>query len=167
MASKQFHLMMFPWLAFGHMIPLLELSKKLASKGIRVSFYFATFVLRYFRNMNYNRNRRVDRAGLHVSFLNNYVNFGISIDPVLAQVPSNLANHLKFVEVLLPFVDGLPENCQATIDLQLNQIQYLKKAFDGLQASFEKLVHEDLAYLILFDFIQCWIPGIATKFGVP
>ncbi|KAB5514361.1 hypothetical protein DKX38_028267 [Salix brachista] len=29
-------------------------------------------VLRYFRNMNYNRNRRVDRAGLCISFLNNY-----------------------------------------------------------------------------------------------
>ncbi|XP_011043117.1 PREDICTED: UDP-glycosyltransferase 91A1-like [Populus euphratica] len=32
MASKQFHVMMLPWLAFGHMIPSLEFSKKLASK---------------------------------------------------------------------------------------------------------------------------------------
>ncbi|KAG5223039.1 UDPGT domain-containing protein [Salix suchowensis] len=121
MASKQFHVMMFPWLAFGHMIPYLEFSKKLASKGIRVSF---------------------------------------------VSTPRNLQRLPPFVEVLLPPVDGLPES-QATIDLQLDQIQYLKKAFDGLQASFEKLVREDLPDLILFDFIQCWIPGIAAKFGVP
>ncbi|KAF9663342.1 hypothetical protein SADUNF_Sadunf17G0039900 [Salix dunnii] len=36
----------------------------------------------------------------------------------------------------------------------------------SLQASFEKLAREDLPDLILFDFIQCWIPGIAAKFGV-
>jgi hypothetical protein len=40
MASKQFHVMMSPWMAFGHMIPFLELSKKLSAKGVRISFLF-------------------------------------------------------------------------------------------------------------------------------
>ncbi|KAA8546694.1 hypothetical protein F0562_003075 [Nyssa sinensis] len=35
--SKQ-HVVMFPWLAFGHMIPYLELSKFIAQKGHTVSF---------------------------------------------------------------------------------------------------------------------------------
>ncbi|KAA8546693.1 hypothetical protein F0562_003076 [Nyssa sinensis] len=35
--SKQ-HVVMFPWLAFGHMIPYLELSKFIAQKGHVVSF---------------------------------------------------------------------------------------------------------------------------------
>ncbi|KAJ4966935.1 hypothetical protein NE237_018784 [Protea cynaroides] len=36
--SKNLHIVMFPWLAFGHMIPFLELSKCLAQKGHQISF---------------------------------------------------------------------------------------------------------------------------------
>ncbi|GMQ03558.1 hypothetical protein CsSME_00049315 [Camellia sinensis var. sinensis] len=32
------HIFMFPWLAFGHMFPFLELSKLIAQNGLRVSF---------------------------------------------------------------------------------------------------------------------------------
>ncbi|KAA8530736.1 hypothetical protein F0562_005330 [Nyssa sinensis] len=32
------HIVMFPWLAFGHMIPYLELAKLIAKKGHKVSF---------------------------------------------------------------------------------------------------------------------------------
>ncbi|XP_019183026.1 PREDICTED: UDP-glycosyltransferase 91A1-like [Ipomoea nil] len=32
------HIVMFPWLAFGHMIPFLELTKLIAQKGHKVSF---------------------------------------------------------------------------------------------------------------------------------
>ncbi|GMH15279.1 hypothetical protein Nepgr_017120 [Nepenthes gracilis] len=36
--ERKLHMVMFPWLAFGHMIPFLELSKSLAKKGHHVSF---------------------------------------------------------------------------------------------------------------------------------
>nr|GMC67537.1 UDP-glycosyltransferase 91A1-like [Ipomoea batatas] len=36
--GKPLHIVMFPWLAFGHMIPYLELSKLIAFKGHKVSF---------------------------------------------------------------------------------------------------------------------------------
>jgi hypothetical protein len=132
MASKQFHVMMFPWMAFGHMIPFLELSKQLAAKGIRISFI--------------STQRNVQR---------------------LPSIPSDLAENIKFVELPLPSVDGLPENCEATVDLQEEQIPYLKKACDGLKAPIERLIHKDPPHLILFDIIQCWIPETAAKFGVP
>ena len=32
------HVVVFPWLAFGHMIPFLELSKRLARRGHAVTF---------------------------------------------------------------------------------------------------------------------------------
>ncbi|XP_027367323.1 UDP-glycosyltransferase 91A1-like [Abrus precatorius] len=35
---KKLHIVMLPWLAFGHMIPNLELAKLIAQKGHRVSF---------------------------------------------------------------------------------------------------------------------------------
>jgi hypothetical protein len=37
-ASTPLHVVVFPWLAFGHMIPLLELSKRLARRGHGVTF---------------------------------------------------------------------------------------------------------------------------------
>ena len=36
--EKKLHIAMFPWLAFGHMIPYLELAKLIAQKGHRISF---------------------------------------------------------------------------------------------------------------------------------
>ncbi|XP_031480132.1 putative UDP-rhamnose:rhamnosyltransferase 1 [Nymphaea colorata] len=38
MGEKQCHVVMVPWLAFGHLIPFLELSNALAAKGINISF---------------------------------------------------------------------------------------------------------------------------------
>ncbi|KAH0745253.1 hypothetical protein KY285_006910 [Solanum tuberosum] len=36
--TKKLHIVMFPWLAFGHIIPFLELSKFIARKGHKISF---------------------------------------------------------------------------------------------------------------------------------
>ncbi|KAK7386711.1 hypothetical protein VNO78_27046 [Psophocarpus tetragonolobus] len=36
--EKKLHIVMFPWLAFGHLIPNLELAKLIAKKGHQVSF---------------------------------------------------------------------------------------------------------------------------------
>uniref|UniRef100_A0ACD5ZPV5 Uncharacterized protein n=1 Tax=Avena sativa TaxID=4498 RepID=A0ACD5ZPV5_AVESA len=37
-AEPPMHIVLFPWLAFGHMIPFLELAERLAARGHRVSF---------------------------------------------------------------------------------------------------------------------------------
>ncbi|KAI3725552.1 hypothetical protein L1987_65342 [Smallanthus sonchifolius] len=89
------HVMVFPWLAFGHMLPFLKLSLKLAAN-----------------------------------------------------------------------VDGLPENCEATIDIQQDETQYLKKAYDNLKSPFQKLLENDTPDLILIDFSPYWVPEIAAKYGV-
>ncbi|KAM0070818.1 putative soyasaponin III rhamnosyltransferase [Helianthus debilis subsp. tardiflorus] len=39
---KQLHVVVFPWLAFGHILPFLELSKFIAQKGHKVSFLSTT-----------------------------------------------------------------------------------------------------------------------------
>ncbi|XP_039071732.1 UDP-glycosyltransferase 91C1-like [Hibiscus syriacus] len=36
--TKQLHIAMFPWLAYGHTMPFLEVSKFLAQKGHRISY---------------------------------------------------------------------------------------------------------------------------------
>ncbi|KAL7175003.1 hypothetical protein ACSBR2_028748 [Camellia fascicularis] len=36
--DRKLHVVMFPWLAFGHMIPYLDLAKFIAQKGHKISF---------------------------------------------------------------------------------------------------------------------------------
>ncbi|XP_074299874.1 UDP-glycosyltransferase 91D1-like [Silene latifolia] len=40
--TKMLHIVMFPWLAFGHLLPFFHLSKYLASKGHHISFLSAS-----------------------------------------------------------------------------------------------------------------------------
>ncbi|KAI3770096.1 hypothetical protein L6452_01217 [Arctium lappa] len=131
MATEECHVMVFPWLAFGHMLPFLELSKKLAANGIKISFVSTP--------------RNLER---------------------LPSIPAHLSDIIKLVEIILPTVDGLPENCEATVDIQQAETQYLKKAYDNLQAPFEKLLENDTPQLILIDFSPYWVPEVAAKFGV-
>ncbi|KAL6964218.1 hypothetical protein U1Q18_035276 [Sarracenia purpurea var. burkii] len=131
MASEQCRVMVFPWLAFGHMIPFLEFSKRLAAKGIFISFVSTP--------------RNIQR---------------------LPPISPDLEDKIKMVEIPLPSIDGLPKSCEATIDLQLEQIQYLKKACDDLKAPFEELLKNHIPDFILFDFIHSWIPETAAKFGI-
>ncbi|OVA01841.1 UDP-glucuronosyl/UDP-glucosyltransferase [Macleaya cordata] len=132
MAKEHHHVVMFPWLAFGHMLPFLELSKNLAAKGIRISFISTP--------------RNIQR---------------------LPTLPANLVNHINLVEIGLPSVDGLPVDSEATIDLKLEEVQYLKKAYDKLQGPFERFLDQISPDLIIFDFAPYWIPEIAAKFRVP
>ncbi|KAK6923848.1 UDP-glucuronosyl/UDP-glucosyltransferase [Dillenia turbinata] len=46
MSEDRLHIVMIPWLAFGHMIPYLELAKLIAQKGHKISFLSTT------RNIN-------------------------------------------------------------------------------------------------------------------
>lgn len=131
MAAQQHHLMMFPWLAFGHLLPFLEFSKKLATKGVKISF---------------------------VSTPKNLCR--------LPPIPADLSDRIKLLAVPLPLVDGLPENCEATIDVQPEQTQFLKKAYDRLAEPMEKLLQQESPDLILVDFAAGWIPETAAKFGI-
>ncbi|XXG52178.1 hypothetical protein AAC387_Pa03g0555 [Persea americana] len=129
--AKEPHVLMFPWLAFGHMLPFLELSKSLAKMGLTITFISTP--------------RNIQR---------------------LPPIPPSLTSHLHLLQIPLPAIDSLPENSEATIDVPEQMAQYLKKAYDGLQASFETIVGQILPDLIVFDFVPCWVPAIAAKFNV-
>ncbi|CAH1436995.1 unnamed protein product [Lactuca virosa] len=73
--SKQLHVVMFPWLAFGHIIPFLELSKSIAQKGHKVSFLSTT------RNI-----QRLPNLPSHLSPLLNLVPLTL---PRLPQLPQD------------------------------------------------------------------------------
>nr|XP_048334418.1 UDP-glycosyltransferase 91A1-like [Ziziphus jujuba var. spinosa] len=126
--NHKFHIALFPWLAFGHMIPFLELAKLIAQKGHRVSFLCTP------RNINR-----------------------------LPKLPPNLIN---FVNLPLPHVEGLPEDAEATIDVPYHTIQYLKKAYDGLQEPVTLFLQSSNPNLIIYDFAPYWVAPIASKLGI-
>ncbi|KAI3798678.1 hypothetical protein L1987_33956 [Smallanthus sonchifolius] len=72
---KQLHVAMFPWLAFGHIIPFLELSKFVAQKGHKVSFLSTT------RNI-----QRLPTLPSHLSPLINLVKLTL---PRVQELPQN------------------------------------------------------------------------------
>ncbi|KAJ4972064.1 hypothetical protein NE237_005163 [Protea cynaroides] len=126
------HIIMFPWLAFGHMIPFLELSKCLAQRGHRISYISTP--------------RNIER---------------------LPKLPHNLSPLITFVQLALPPEENLPEKADATSDVPFDKIQYLKKAFDGLEGPFARFVKNSAPDWIIHDFSHHWVPSIAIKVGVP
>nr|XP_015903023.2 UDP-glycosyltransferase 91A1-like [Ziziphus jujuba var. spinosa] len=127
--NRKLHIALFPWLAFGHMIPYLEFAKLMAQKGHRISFLCTP------RNINR-----------------------------LPKLPPNLIN---FVSLPLPHVEGLPaEDAEATVDVPYDKIQYLKKAYDGLQESVTLFLQSSNPDWILYDFAPYWVAPIASRMGI-
>ena len=120
--DKNLHIVFFPWLAFGHMIPYLELCKLIAQKGHRVSFVSTP--------------RNIDR---------------------LPKLPPHLSPFLRFVGIPLPQVENLPPCAEATTDVPFEQVQYLKKAYDGLKQPLAEFLRTSDADWVLCDFVSYWL----------
>ncbi|KAL5705336.1 hypothetical protein ACHQM5_023651 [Ranunculus cassubicifolius] len=127
------HIVMFPWLAFGHILPYLELSKYLAEKGNKISLVSTP--------------RNIQR---------------------LPKVPSNLASLLTLVEIPFPQpTENLPDGAEATSDLPIEKVEYLKKAFDGLESPFAKFLESSSPDWVVVDFMHHWVPPMAAKLNIP
>nr|Q6VAA8.1 RecName: Full=UDP-glycosyltransferase 91D1 [Stevia rebaudiana]AAR06918.1 UDP-glycosyltransferase 91D1 [Stevia rebaudiana] len=125
---KQLHVATFPWLAFGHILPFLQLSKLIAEKGHKVSFLSTT--------------RNIQRLSSHISPL------------------------INVVQLTLPRVQELPEDAEATTDVHPEDIQYLKKAVDGLQPEVTRFLEQHSPDWIIYDFTHYWLPSIAASLGI-
>ncbi|KAL7104287.1 hypothetical protein ACP275_08G234500 [Erythranthe tilingii] len=129
--KSRLHIVMFPWLAFGHIIPYLELSKLIALKGHKISFISTP--------------RNIDR---------------------LPKLPPIFASSIDLVKLPLPKLDELPENAEATMDINGGQMDYLKKAFDGLESGLTRFLEDSDPDWIIYDFAPHWLPPIAARLGV-
>ncbi|KAJ4801237.1 Glycosyltransferase [Rhynchospora pubera] len=138
MSDDSLHILVFPWLAFGHMLPLLELSKSLAKRGHRIT-YVSTL-------------RNIQR---------------------LRQIQPDLSPLIQFLSFPLPSVEHLPETAEATGDIPLEDVGYLKKAFDGLESPFSAFLKSACADKntrpdwIIMDFTHHWVPKIAEEYRIP
>uniref|UniRef100_A0A0E0LI95 Glycosyltransferase n=1 Tax=Oryza punctata TaxID=4537 RepID=A0A0E0LI95_ORYPU len=155
---RRLHVVVFPWLAFGHLIPFLELAKRLAARGHAAVTFVSTP-----RNVSHLRGR-----GGHGG----------------AALPAEVSDHLRLVSLPLPRVDGLPEGAESTADVPQEKVALLKAAFDGLAAPFaafladacnsgaEAAGDDEAAAAagfgrkpdwIIVDFCHWWVPHIADE----
>ncbi|KAK9088239.1 hypothetical protein Scep_027321 [Stephania cephalantha] len=129
----ELHVVMLPWLAMGHLIPFLELSKRLARKGIVVSF----------------------------------VSTPRNIDRVQSRIPESLSPLIHLIRLPLPPLHNLPHSAEATIDLPVEKVHFLKAAFDGLELPFHDFLLTASPDWIICDFAPYWLPPLALKYGLP
>ncbi|CAO2819425.1 unnamed protein product [Amaranthus hypochondriacus] len=128
--TKELHIVMLPWLAFGHMIPFYQFATSLAKKGVKVSYISTP------RNINR-----------------------------LPKIPSELASHFEYITLPMPKLpDGyLPQQAEATVDVEFDQIPHLKLAYDLLHDPIQSFVMSQCPDWIICDIISYWMPDVAKN----
>ncbi|XP_017432234.2 putative UDP-rhamnose:rhamnosyltransferase 1 [Vigna angularis] len=99
MADKELHIVVFPWLAFGHNVPFLELAKLIAQKGHKISFISTP------KNIH-----RLPKLPENLKPLLHLIEFPL---PHVEELPENAENTLDTPPHLVPYLfkayDGLEE----------------------------------------------------------
>ncbi|KAG9149620.1 hypothetical protein Leryth_023247 [Lithospermum erythrorhizon] len=129
--DSKLHFALFPWLAFGHMIPYLELSKSLAIRGHKVTFISTP--------------RNIDR---------------------LLKLPQFLSCSITFLKISLPRIPQLQDHAEATRDIKMEDMNYLKKAYNGMENELTEFLENSVPDWIIYDFSPHWLPPIAQKLGI-
>ncbi|KAK6923264.1 UDP-glucuronosyl/UDP-glucosyltransferase [Dillenia turbinata] len=100
----------------------------------------------------------IAQKGHKISFLSTNLNI-----KRLPKPPASL--HIEFISLSLPQVEGLPENAEATTDIPMNKVDYLKMAYDGLKEPVAHFLETSKPDLILHDYFSYWVSPIASKLG--
>lgn len=93
------------------------------------------------------------RRGHRVSFVSTPRN----IDR-LPKLPSSLIPFISFVKLPAPQVPDLPENAEATTDVPLNKVQFLKVANDLLQQPMARFLVRLRIGCFMILLLICWAP---------
>ncbi|KAH7862256.1 hypothetical protein Vadar_002154 [Vaccinium darrowii] len=104
------------------------------------------------------------KAGVYVSYISTPKNI-----QRLPRPPQNLSPMINFVSLPLPVLESnpLPEGTEATVDIPVEQIQYLNKAFDQLQKPLEKFVVEHSPDWLVVDLLNPRAADVGKDCGVP
>ncbi|CAN6197210.1 unnamed protein product [Urochloa humidicola] len=139
--SPPLHVVVFPWLAFGHVVPFLELAQQLARRG-----HFITFV---------STPRNLDRTRPIPPELSPYIRF----------VPLPLPD----VDGLPDGAEATSDVPPEKVELLKIAFDGLAAPFAGFLAAIagEEVGHGKRPDWILVDFAHHWVPPIADEHKVP
>ncbi|KAL6896894.1 hypothetical protein ACP4OV_007466 [Aristida adscensionis] len=134
---EQLRVLMFPWLAHGHITPFLELARRLTSTS---------------------------SAG-DLDVVVHLVSTPVNLAAVAHRVAAD--DRIRLVELRLPELPGLPPALHTTRRLPPRLMPLLKRACDLAAPRFGALLDELRPDVLLYDFIQPWAPLEAAARGVP
>eukprot|EP01018_Ginkgo_biloba_P006717 Gb_24828 [translate_table: standard] len=143
--TRRMHLVMFPYMAQGHIIPFIELSKLLASRG-----GFTITIVNTPLNI---RHLQSKIALLRLESEN--------LDIRLAELPFDGTSH------------GLPPNTESTESLPHSLFLPLLQASQQLEHPFQQLVQDigqnegRLPACIISDMFLGWTLDVANRLGIP
>ncbi|KAL4382481.1 hypothetical protein AHAS_Ahas04G0237800 [Arachis hypogaea] len=121
---KKLHIAMFPWLAFGHIIPFFELAKLIAQKGHKVSFISTPTNIKRLPKLPSNLQPLVELIELSLPHVENLpqnaeatMDIPQHIVPYLKKAFDGLQQSLaKFLESSTPHCFGLKSNDKPSFD---------------------------------------------------
>ncbi|XP_043718599.1 putative UDP-rhamnose:rhamnosyltransferase 1 isoform X2 [Telopea speciosissima] len=85
----------------------------------------------------------------------------------LPSIPPHLSPLIQMVQLPLPHVDGLPDGAEANVDISMDQIPYLKIAYDLWKQPIMHFIEHNTPDWIIHDFAPYWISDIAREFNIP
>ncbi|KAG6571964.1 Scopoletin glucosyltransferase, partial [Cucurbita argyrosperma subsp. sororia] len=136
--GTQLHMFLFPLMARGHMIPMVDMAKLLASRGVKVT---------------------VVTTPINSIAISNSIHTSKSLSV------SNI--HLLVLKFPTAEV-GLPEGCENGDSITSPpMLPKFIKALNLLQTQFEEAVMEHRPHCIVADIIFPWVNDVAAKFGIP
>jgi len=129
------HVVMFPWLAFGHISPFVQLARRLllVSSG---------------------------EAGVRVTFLT-----AAGIAPRVEAMLESAAGAVRVLPLSLPQVPGLPAGAASTADVSGDGAELLKLALDGTRPEVRALLAELRPDAVLLEFATSWVCDVAAPLG--
>ncbi|XP_074307811.1 putative UDP-rhamnose:rhamnosyltransferase 1 [Silene latifolia] len=84
----------------------------------------------------------------------------------LPKIPPNLSSLIQYVTLPMPMLpndSNLPEGAEATIDVEFDEVPFLKRAYDLLYEPVKTFISTNLPTWIISDFAAYWIPQIAEE----
>nr|GMC92646.1 beta-D-glucosyl crocetin beta-1,6-glucosyltransferase-like [Ipomoea batatas] len=132
-SQRSIRVLMFPWLAHGHICPFLVLAQALTKRN----FYI-------------------------------YIcSTPVNLSSIKKRISEKDAISIKLVELQLPSLPNLPPHYHTTNGLPPHLMPTLKKALDMAKPGFLNLVHTLKPDLVVYDFLQPWVPAMAAAQGIP
>jgi len=101
------------------------------------------------------------KRGVRVS----YISTSRNIDR-LPEIPCELVPFMQYVSLPLAEVPGLPNGAEATVDLEFDEIPYLKVAYDLLHKPLKDFVSRHSPGWVISDFAAHWLPEITEEHQV-
>ncbi|KAL1543118.1 beta-D-glucosyl crocetin beta-1,6-glucosyltransferase [Salvia divinorum] len=130
--KESFKILMFPWLAHGHIFPYLKLAKRLST-----THHFTMYLCSTTVNLE-------------------------SIKSSISSEDAAAAASVKLVELRMPSPPQHPPHLHTTSNLPSHLLPTLMKTFQESSSSFSDIMDSLKPDLVIFDVYQPWAPKIAS-----